>query len=213
MPGESDAEWDGSHYRGESWMQGIEYFYTRETLPNPKYEIGAYTYGTPIVYDWEQGTTLKIGKYSCIADGVTILLGGNHHTEWVSMYPFDQLHSEWPGAIGITGDPTTKGDVVIGNDVWIATGATILSGVTIGDGAVIGACAVVASDVEPYTIVAGNPARPVKRRFEEAEVEALLEARWWDWPADMVHQYIEVLCSSDVLRIRDLSQQAGLRRA
>ena len=81
MPGESDAEWDGSHYRGESWMQGIEYFYTRETLPNPKYEIGAYTYGTPIVYDWEQGTTLKIGKYSCIADGVTILLGGNHHTE------------------------------------------------------------------------------------------------------------------------------------
>src|SRR2546421_7871384 len=92
-PGEDepDADWDGTTYRGDSWMRTIEYFYTRETVPNPRYEIGAYTYGTPAVYDWEQGSTLKIGRYTSIADEVTILLGGDHRIDWVSTYPFATL--------------------------------------------------------------------------------------------------------------------------
>src|SRR5688500_3710195 len=114
-------------------METIEYFYTRETIPNPRYEIGAYTYGTPVVYDWEQGTTLRIGKYTSIADDVSILLGGNHRTDWVSTYPFPALKIAWPTAGEIEGCQATKGDVVIGNDVWIGHRATVLSGVTIGD--------------------------------------------------------------------------------
>src|SRR4051812_38008350 len=182
-PHDPNAEWDGTHYRGDSWMRTIEYFYTRETIPNPRYEIGEYTYGTPAVYDWEQGSTLRVGKYCSIADEVTILLGGNHRTEWVTTYPFPALQAAWPKAVDVT-EPadTTKGDVVIGNDVWIATRVTILSGVTIGDGAVLAAGAVVVDDVDPYAIVAGNPARLVKKRFSEEEIEALLDARWWDWP-------------------------------
>ena len=207
-PGESEQseEWDGTTYRGDSWMRGIEYFYTRETIPNPRYEIGAYTYGTPAVYDWEQGSTLKIGKYTSIADEVTILLGGNHRPDWVSTYPFPSLREVWPSAADVEGHPATKGDVVIGNDVWIATRAIILSGVTIGDGAVVAAGAVVVKDVEPYAIVAGNPAMLVKRRFNEAEVELLLKARWWDWPDEKVAKHVGILCSGDVFKIRQVSE-------
>ena len=192
--------WDGTTYRGETWIQTIEYFYTRETIPNPRYEIGAYTYGTPTVYDWEQGSILRIGKYSSIADDVTILLGGDHRADWVTTYPFATLKSAWPTAEGIEGDQSTKGDVVIGNDVWIGHGATILSGVTVGDGAVVAARAVVSKDVAPYTIVAGNPARPVKRRFSGSEIDALLRVRWWDWPDERVASHLDTLCSCDISR-------------
>jgi acetyltransferase-like isoleucine patch superfamily enzyme len=207
VEGDPSATWDGTTYRGDSWMRTIEYFYTRETVPNPRYEIGAYTYGTPTIYDWEQGSTLKIGKYTSIADEVTILLGGNHRMDWVSTYPFPALGDAWPTATHIDGHPSTKGDVVIGNDVWIANGAAILSGVTIGDGAVVAARAVVVADVEPYEVVAGNPARRVRRRFTDVEVALLLKARWWDWPDDKVRQHVGTLCSGDVARIRELSEQ------
>jgi acetyltransferase-like isoleucine patch superfamily enzyme len=208
--GEGDQKnvWDGTTYRGESWMHTIEYFYTRETIPNPRYEIGAYTYGTPTVYDWEQDSTLRIGKYTSIADNVTILLGGNHRTDWVSTYPFPSLKAAWPTAAGIEGDQTTKGDVVIGNDVWVAHGVTILSGVIIGDGAVVAAGAVVVEDVEPYAIVAGNPAKRVKRRFKKEEIDTLLKARWWDWPDEKVARHVEILCSGDVPKIRQVSKHA-----
>lgn len=202
---ESHDKWDGTHYRGESWMRGIEYFYTRETIPNPRYEIGAYTYGTPAVYDWEQRSTLRIGKYCSIADEVTILLGGNHRTEWISTYPFGALQDVWPNSAHVEEPPdTTKGDVVIGNDVWIATRVTILSGVTIGDGAVIAAGAVVVDDVEPYGVVAGNPARQIKKRFSDSDVNALLAVRWWDWPDEKVHEHVAVLCNGDVARLQAL---------
>src|SRR5437879_1180655 len=117
VPVKPDPEWDGANYRGARWMQGIEYFYTRETIPTPRYEIGAYTYGTPAVYDWEQGSTLRIGKYTSISDDVSILLGGNHRLDWVTTYPFPKLAWVWPKAGPIGGHPDTKGDVVIGNDV------------------------------------------------------------------------------------------------
>ena len=138
--------------------------YTREYLPYPSYKIGKHTYGKPKVFDWNDGGKLIIGDYCSIADGVTILLGGNHRHEWVTTYPFSttDFNDTWPEASDISGQPWSKGNVEIGNDVWIGYGATILSGVVIGDGAVIAAGSMVVHNVDPYSIVAGNPARLIK---------------------------------------------------
>jgi len=144
----------------------------------PEYQIGKGTYGDLTVKAWGEGATLVVGSYSSIAEGVKVFLGGEHRIDWVTTYPFNIL---WDEGKGINGHPKSKGDVVIGNDVWVATDALILSGVTIGDGAVVGARAVVIKDVPPYAIVAGNPARIIKYRFDDEVVGQLLGIRWWDW--------------------------------
>lgn len=170
-------------------------WYTNEKLVGPHYEIGEYTYGTPTPMSWGSESRLRIGKYCSIASNVQIILGGGHRLDWVTTYPFPPLSCDWPEAEGITGTPASRGDVVIGNDVWIGHGATILSGVRIGDGAVVGAMAVVTKDVREYAVVAGNPARLVKRRFDDATIAQLLELRWWDWPVERVRSNIRLLCS------------------
>lgn len=175
----------------------LKNFYTKDLLGGTKYIIGDYTYGHPKVYDWDDGGNLIIGKFCSIADEVTILLGGNHRTDWISTYPFNALSSEWEVARGIKGHPWSKGDVVIGNDVWIGLGATILSGVSIGDGAVIAAKSVVVKDVPPYAIVAGNPAKVIKYRFNKRKIRKLLKVKWWDWSEDSVKNNIHTLCSGE----------------
>jgi hypothetical protein len=95
-------------------------------------------------------------------------------------------------------DHNTRGDVVIGNDVWIGINAFIGSGLTIGDGAVIGAHAVVTRDVPPYAVAGGNPARVIRHRFAEAQIEALLAIRWWDWPDQVVDRYLPLIMSPDI---------------
>jgi len=141
------------------------------------YEVGEYTYGVPTVI-FPHGK-LKIGKFCSIAWNVTIFLGGNHRSDWIASYPFPTSFDRFPSARGIEDFLQTRGDVTIGNDVWIGINAIILSGVTIGDGAVIGAGSVVTGDVEPYAIVSGNPARLIRKRFSDEEIEKLLEIRWW----------------------------------
>lgn len=133
----------------------------------------------PEVRDWGEGSTLRIGAYRSIAENVMILLGGNHRIDWVTSYPFPEFVEE---ARQIRDFGVTRGDVTISNDVWLGTGCTILSGVTIGDGAVVAAGAVVTRDVAPYAIVAGNPARTVRWRFDEATRDALCASAWWTWP-------------------------------
>lgn len=83
----------------------------------------------------------------------------------------------------------SKGDVRIGSDCWIGHGVVILSGVTIGDGAVVGAFSVVAKDVHPYSIVAGNPARMLRLRFSEEQIDQLLKIKWWDWPPEKIAKF------------------------
>ncbi|MEK8130363.1 CatB-related O-acetyltransferase [Paenibacillus filicis] len=160
-----------------------------------KTSIGEFTYGTPEVRSWGEYSHLTIGKFCSIADKVTIFLGGEHRTDWVTTYPFNVLIPEFAF---IQGHPRTKGNVTIGNDVWIASGATILSGVQVGDGAVIGAGAVVSRDVPPYAIVAGNPAKLVKYRFSDDIIVRLLHIRWWDWPTDRIESAIPLLQSGDI---------------
>jgi acetyltransferase-like isoleucine patch superfamily enzyme len=159
--------------------------------------FGPFSYGAPFVDVYEGETNrVQVGSFCSIARDVEIFVGGNHRSDWVTTFPFRWFFA-MEGA-NHDGHPTSRGDVQIGNDVWLGVGATIMSGVTIGDGAVVAARAVVTRDVRPYAIVAGSPAREVRRRFPDDHVEALLAIRWWDWPLERVLASVEELCSSDL---------------
>lgn len=129
------------------------------------------------------GARLSIGRYCSIAP-CQVFLGGNHHAEWISQYPFASMYDD-PRRVD---DAYNNGDVTIGNDVWIGWGAVIMSGVTVGDGAVIAAHAVVTKDVRPYAIVGGNPAREIRRRFDDATVDRIHAMRWWDWSEERLRR-------------------------
>lgn len=161
----------------------------------PNYEIGLGSYGMPYVHDWDEGSTLRIGSYCSIADNVQIFLGGHHRADWVSTYPFPAY---LPEASDIREYGGTRGDVVIGSDVWICANSTILSGVNIGHGAVIANGAVVSRDVEPYSIVAGNPATRIRWRFDEHIRNELLNIAWWEWPEEEIRRTVSLLCSDDL---------------
>jgi len=164
--------------------------------------VGRWSGGGVTVRSWRQAT-LRVGNFCCFAEGSEILLGGEHFTDRITIFPFTGLH--FSKVFGI--DPnlglwgTTRGDVVIGNDVWIATNATILSGVTIGDGAVVAAGSVVTRDVEPYTIVWGVPAKPIRKRFNADQIAQLLEVRWWDLPDAAIGKLVPYLYGDDVDRL------------
>ena len=189
--------------KAEKGKENILSVYTKDRLVGSLFEIGDYTYGVPTVLFWDNSTKLHIGRFCSIADGVTIMLGGNHRTDWVTTYPFNVLSEPFPNASAISGHPATKGDVWIGNDVWIGHGAKILSGVCIGDGAVIGADTVVTKDVEPYAIVTGNPGRMVKKRFDEQSIKALLEIGWWNWDVEKINQEVGFLCNTNIQEFID----------
>lgn len=160
----------------------------------PHYEIGRGTYGWPRVYDWQEGTVLKIGSFCSISKNVTIFLGGDHRSDWVSMYPF----AAFANSISCKDYHRSKGNVTIGNDVWIGFGASVLSGVRIGNGAVVAARAVITSDVPAYTIVAGNPARAIRKRFSDDTIAALEAIQWWEWPSAKIESARSMLMSSDI---------------
>lgn len=159
------------------------------------YDIGEGTYGRPTVDFYDTGAKLKIGRYCSIGPGVKILLGGEHHLDWVTTYPFSLMFEE---AKSLPGYPHTKGDVAIGSDVWIGQEALILSGVTIGHGAVIGARSIVNRNVEPYAIVAGAPARHVRFRFPDQTIQSLLKIAWWEWPAQDIQTAWPLLQSPNI---------------
>jgi acetyltransferase-like isoleucine patch superfamily enzyme len=177
---------------------------TRDALKgfilNFDFDIGMHSYGKPRIVMHGNDGDLSIGKYCSISEEVKIFLGGNHRADWITTYPFPTLE-EWPEAHCISGHIATKGDVRIGNDVWIGYGACIFSGVTIGDGAIIGANASVFSNVEPYTIVGGNPAKAIRKRFSEEEIKILQKIQWWNWPDDKVRSNLHLLCSADITKI------------
>jgi len=170
------------------------------------FSIGAYSYGRPKVRFPESGQRLTIGRYCSIADRVEILLGGDHRLDWVSTYPFAAMTGLWPGADAPQDYHSSRGGVIIGHDVWLGSGCMILSGVTVGPGAVVAAHAVVTRDVPPYAVVAGNPARIVRRRFDEATTVALVEAAWWDFPHETVMRWIPLLQSGRVAELIDAAR-------
>lgn len=172
------------------------------------HSIGSHTTGKPDVRVGvgELGG-LTIGDYCSIAEGVTIMLGGEHGTDWLTTYPFWVL---WPEGVSLQGHPASKGDITIGNDVWIGTNTLVLSGTTIGDGAVIGAGSVVRGRIPPYAIAVGNPCRVVMYRFKPDDISALLALRWWDWPRDFVVKALPILLSDDISGIMDFARRHSL---
>lgn len=168
-------------------------FYMKDNKKYKKFDIGEYTYGRPNVFGDE--ATLKIGKFCSLAMNTTIYLGAEHQTKWVTTYPFFAKFKEASGTSN-----TTKGNVVIGNDVWLADGVLVLSGVSIGDGAVVAARSVVTKDVKPYEIVGGNPAKHIKYRFTEDQIDKLLKIKWWDWEIDKIKSNFELILCDDIDR-------------
>ncbi|MBI6574414.1 CatB-related O-acetyltransferase [Pseudomonas viridiflava] len=164
-------------------------------LRYPRYEVGVGTYGIPDVIEFGDDTILRVGSYTSIAEGVRILLGGEHRTDWITTYPFPAMVDQ---VSDIKDYAPSKGDVTIGSDCWICADAVILSGVTIGHGAIVGAGAMVVRDVAPFSVVGGNPCKFIRWRFEEDVRELLLQAAWWDWPMEEVKQVARTLCSSDM---------------
>ena len=159
--------------------------------------MGRFSYRRPKISRFAGDTAkVQIASFVSIAPDVEFIPGGMHRVDWVSTYPF-RYAFDLPGSLK-DGHPASRGDIVVGHDVWIATGARLLSGVTIGNGAVIGAGALVSSDVRPYAVVVGNPAREVYRRFSDENVEALEEIAWWDWPTEQILEAVDSLCSEDV---------------
>lgn len=173
-------------------------FYTKNILIGDIYEIGDFTYGRPQIISFAERTKLKIGKFCSISANVKIFLGANHRVDWISTYPFPSLPQKWPEANQVAGHPASKGDVIIGNDVWIGEGAVIFSGVQIGDGSVIGGRSVVTKNVKPYTIVAGNPSKMIRKRFDDDTIEKLLTIQWWNWPVKKIRNNVHLICSSKV---------------
>ena len=177
---------------------------TTGRIGNSAITIGRYTYGVEnvMVRQWGEGASLRIGSFCSLANA-TILLGGNHRTDWITTFPFGHIFADELGGEDIVGHPATRGDVVIGNDVWIGHDVTIMSGITIGTGAVLAANAVVVKDVGPYEIVGGNPAGLLKMRFGADVIERLLALRWWDLPLADIRQIAATLSQPPTLQLVD----------
>ena len=148
-------------------------------------------------YEWNNDK-LIIGRFCQIASGVEFVMNGaNHQMNAVSTFPFYTLEG-WEQTPPTQNDLPIKGDTIIGNDVWIGQNATILPGVHIGDGAIIGANSVVGSNVEPYTIVVGNPAKPIRKRFDDKLIDIMEKLKWWDKSIEEINSLIPLLTSSNL---------------
>lgn len=180
-------------------------------------EVGAFTYyddegrrgafeTTNVLYNYGP-QKLIIGRFCAFAPGVQILMpGGDHPMIGPSTYPFTMFGGAWTEQTLETFLSTpAKPDTVIGHDVWVGREATLMPGVTIGDGAVIAARSVVTKDVEPYTVVGGNPARVIRTRFAPEEVRLLLEARWWDWPVEEITRHAATIMAGTPARLAEIA--------
>ena len=165
--------------------------------------LGKHSYGNPIIHWENKNAILNIGNFCSIAGNVNIWLGGNHHIDWVTTYPFGDIKQHIFNKFKGEGHPTTKGNVNIGNDVWIAENVTIMSGVSIGDGAVIAQNSHIVKNVPPYALVGGNPGQIIKYRFTEKQIADLLEIKWWNWDDNIINEYTNLLCSNDIQKFID----------
>ena len=183
--------------------------YIKPTITNPNIIVGDFTYIADSEfenhvthhYEWI-GDKLVIGKFCQIAAGVEFVMNGaNHQMNAASTFPFYTLKG-WDMDPPAFSDLPFKGDTVIGNDVWIGQNAVLLPGIHIGDGAIIGANCVVGNDVDPYTIVIGNPAKVLRKRFDDELITLLLRFKWWDKSIDEINSLIPILTCSDSEKVK-----------
>ncbi|MDC0738404.1 CatB-related O-acetyltransferase [Cognatishimia sp. SS12] len=194
---------DGTVHKGTVFLKAA--------LTHPRIEVGDYTYmsdHTPLLepgdiaerlapYLWDFAPErLIIGKFCQLAAGAQfITASANHRYDGLSSFPFLVFGGGWEGRAS---RPAPGADTRVGNDVWIGAGAKIMPGVTIGDGAIIAAGAVVASDVAPYTIVGGNPARLIRARLSEEDAAEMQRIAWWDWPIAHITAHEAEICGADL---------------
>lgn len=182
--------------------------YIKNVVKNPRIIVGDYTYYDDIdgadkfenhvthFYEFI-GDRLIIGNFCAIARGVTFIMNGaNHRMDCATTYPFYIMGGDWGGAIAPVMLPL-KGDTVIGNDVWIGQNVTVMPGVHIGNGAIIGTNATVASHIPPYCIAVGNPAKVIRKRFDEETIDLLEQLCWWDRPIEEIDILMPILTTSD----------------
>lgn len=183
--------------------------YVKPTVKNPNIKVGDFTYiadsefesHVTHFYPWSKDK-LIIGKFCQIASGVEFVMNdANHQMNAVTTFPFYTLEG-WEMEVPDFSDMPFKGDTVIGNDVWIGQNAVILPGVHIGDGAIIGANSVVGSDVEAYTIVAGNPAKVIRKRLDDELIHLMIRFKWWDKSIDQINNLIPILTCSDLEKVK-----------
>ena len=194
--------------------------YVKPTITNKNIIVGDFTYiadsefesHVTHLYDFNNDK-LIIGKFCQIASGVEFIMNGaNHQMNAVSTFPFYTLEG-WEQTPPSVDDLQLKGNTIIGNDVWIGQNATILPGVHIGDGAIIGASSVVGHDVDPYTIVVGNPARVIRKRFDDKLIQIMEELKWWDLSIEEINELIPALTSSNLEKVtEDLAQRVKSKK-
>lgn len=183
--------------------------YVKPTIKNPNIIVGDFTYFSDTDFESHvthhydfNGDKLIIGKFCQIASGVNFVMNGaNHQMNAVSTFPFYILEG-WEQELPPLSEMPLKGDTVVGNDVWIGQNTTILPGVHIGDGAIIGMNSVVGSDVPPYTIVAGNPAKEIRKRFDDELIQLMLDFKWWDKSIEEINRLIPLLSCSDLVKVK-----------
>ena len=197
-------------------MEGFpQICFIKNTVLNPNIIIGDYTYYDDpedsenfernVLYHFPFiGDKLIIGKFCALSRGIKFIMNGaNHKMSGFSTYPFEIFGKSWKRITPQPRDYPFKGDTVIGNDVWLGYEAIIMPGVTIGDGAIIAAKSVVTKDIQPYTIVGGNPARVIRQRFPDKIVETLLEIAWWNWNIEKITRNLEKIVSADIEALKD----------
>lgn len=196
-------------------MEGFpQVCFIKNTVTNPNIVIGDYTYYDDpedsenfernVLYHYPFiGDRLVIGKFCALARGVKFIMNGaNHKMSGLSTYPFAIFGNGWEKVMPQPGDLPFKGDTVIGNDVWIGYDSLIMPGVKIGNGAIISSRSVVVSDVAPYTVVGGNPAKLIRQRFATQTIAELEAIAWWDWPIEKITRHLSLIVAGDVGALR-----------
>ena len=190
--------------------------YIKNVIKAPNVFVGDYTY-----YDDEKdpmgfeknnilfnypifGDRLIIGKFCQIASGTQFIMGAaNHRLCSATTYPFNIMSEKWAKIVPAhLSQLPHKGDTVIGNDVWFGRNCVILPGVKIGDGAIVAAQSVVTKDVEAYTVVGGNPAKFIKKRFDDELIGFLQQFKWWDLPPEELENVLPLLCDADLAKVK-----------
>jgi virginiamycin A acetyltransferase len=199
-------------------MAGVDrVVFLKPLVTSPKIVVGDYTYyddpEAPLEFEERNvlygygPERLVIGKYCALAAGTRfIMAGANHFTGGVSTFPFGIFGGAWQDStMDIVMSAPSRGDTVVGNDVWLGYSTLVMPGVTIGDGAIVAAGSVVVSDVPPYSVAGGNPARVIRPRFSDADIARLLRAAWWDWPVEAVTQHARTIMAGTPAEIESIA--------
>ena len=213
---EHDLQMYGANPNEKHPMKGFpQICFIKNTVSNPNIVIGDYTYYDDledsenfernVLYHFPfVGDKLIIGKFCALATGVKFIMNGaNHKISGFSTYPFQIFGNGWEKVAPQANELPYKGDTVVGNDVWIGYEALIMPGVQIGDGAIIAAKSVVTKDVSPYSIVGGNPAQEIRKRFADDVIDSLLEISWWNWDIQKITHNLEKIVGGDIDALKD----------